>query len=281
MTLLAVPVLFLQANLKSPTDVNAVDRLVLRLSAPIQAAVSGAVGGIQRGWRRYVYLVDLQAQNERLARDLTRLRLELQEAQRNASQLGRYERMLAFRAQHGIETVGARVIGRQSSPFARALRLRLDRGAPQLRSGLPVVTADGVVGRVGKVYGPYSEVSLTVDPRSAIDVVIQRTGSRGMLRGTDGGSGYRCRMDYLLRKEEVRVGDLVVTSGVAGGFPRGLPVGRISRVTQRTYGLYQEVEVTPMVDFSSLEDVLIILAPPPPPVARAGGEAEPASGLLP
>jgi len=280
-TLLGLPLVFLQANLKEPEDANPVDRVLLRISAPIQAGITGFVSSVHRGWRRYIYLVGLQQDNERLRRDNRGLKQRLREAERKVTGLKRYERLLAFRAAKGFETLGARVISRQSSPFVRVLRLRLDRGEGAVKQGLPVVTADGVVGRITRVFGGYSDVILAVDPKSAVDVVIQRTGGRGMLRGIDGANRYTCRIDYLLRKEEVKVGDLVVTSGVGGVFPRGLPVGRISKVTRRTYGLYQEVEVTPTVDFASLEEVLVVLAPPPPPVAKSAGSQQPARGLAP
>jgi rod shape-determining protein MreC len=268
--LLGVPVLFLQSGLKEvgSAEMNPVDRVVLRVSAPIQSAITGAISGIHRGWRRYIYLVDVEQENEHLQSENERLRTMLQDARRGVGRLHHLEKLLGFRASRGVEVVGVRAIGRDASPFARALRVRVDLGDRTLRPGLPVVTADGVVGRVGRVFGSYSDVILAVDPKSAVDVVIQRTGGRGILRGIDGTNHYTCRIDYLLRKEEVKEGDLVVTSGVAGVFPKDLPVGRISRVTRRTYGLYQEVEVTPAVDFSSLREMLVILAPPPPPVSK-------------
>jgi rod shape-determining protein MreC len=280
--LLGLPLLFLYSNLKSPAALNPFDRLVLRISAPLQAAVTGAVSGIHRGWRRYVYLIGVEKDNERLRQETERQRLTINEAQRQLSHLKRYERMLGFRSTHGVETIGVRVIGRDASPFVRVLRVHIDRGGGTVRPNLPVVTADGVVGRVSRVYGSYSDVILAVDPRSNIDVVIQRTGGRGLLRGIDGTNRYVCRIEYLLRKEEVKIGDLVVTSGVAGIFPKDLIVGRISKVTRRTYGLYQEVEVIPAVDFSGLDEMLVILSPPAPPVAHdAKSTPEPAWGLLP
>lgn len=280
--LLGLPLLFLYSNLKPPTEVNPLDRALLRLSAPLQAAVTGAVSGIHRGWRRYVYLIGVEKENEQLRRDTEKQRLAINETRRQLSRLKSYERMLGFRATRGVETVGVRVIGRDASPFVRVLRVRIDRGGGVIRTNLPVVTADGVVGRIGRVYGAYSDVVLAVDPKSSVDVVIQRTGGRGLLRGIDGTNRYVCRIEYLLQKEEVKVGDMVVTSGVAGIFPKDLPVGRISKVTRRTYGLYQEVEVIPAVDFSGLDEMLVILAPPAPPVARdEKSAAEPAWGLLP
>ena len=280
--LLGLPLLFLQANLKEADDLNPIDRLLLRISAPIQSGITAAVGGVHRTWRRYIYLVDVQQDNEALQAEIRQLKRKLRESRRDIGRLRRYEKLLAFRAKKGFETVGARIIGRPASPFVRVVRLKIDRGEREIRGGLPVVTVDGVIGRVTRVFGDYSDVMLTVDPKSAVDVRIERTGGRGLLRGVDGSNRYTCRIEYLLRREQVKVGDLVVTSGVAGVFPRDLPVGRISKVTKRTYGLYQEVEVTPSVDFSALEDVLVVLAPSPPKVIEKKRRApQLARGLTP
>lgn len=268
--LLGIPALFLQSGLKTirsdDVDLNPIDHALLRITAPIQAAITGAISGVHQGFRRYVFLVDVERDNEELRSENRRLKAKLQEVNRGLGRLKNFEKLLGFRAARGVETIGVHVIGRDASPFVRVLRVRIDRGKADLKPGLPVVTAEGVVGRVGRTFGRYSDVVLAVDPQSAIDVVIQRTGGRGVLRGIDGTNRYACRIDYLLRQEEVKAGDLVVTSGVPGVFPKDLPVGRISRVTRRTYGLYQEVEVTPAVDFSSLREMLVILAPPPPPL---------------
>jgi rod shape-determining protein MreC len=279
--LLGVPFAFLQANLKRPEDVNPVDKVLLRISSPIQAAVTAIVAGVHNVWKRYIYLVGLQEENERLVKQNMTLKRNLREAQRKLLTLARYEKLLAFRKKRGVETIGARVIGRPTSPFVRAIRVQIDRGESAVTSGLPVVTADGVVGRVGRVVGSYSDVILAVDPKSSIDVVVQRTGSRGLLRGKDARNRYLCRLDYVLRKAEVKVGDMVVTSGAAGVFPRGLPIGRVSNVEKRTYGLFQRVEITPAVDFGSLEDVLVIMAPPPPPASTSSTSKRPARGVQP
>ena len=281
LALLGVPVLFLQANLKTTAQLNPLDHALLRVSAPIQSAVTSVVSAVHTGWRSYIYLVGVEQDNARLKKQNLKLKLAVETARRDLVRLRNYERLLGFRKARGVESLGVRVIGRDASPFVRALRVRIDRGKGTLRTGLPVVTPEGVVGRVGRVYGGYSDIVLAVDPKSAIDVVNQRTGGRGLLRGIAGSNRYACRIDYLLRKEEVKVGDLIVSSGVAGVFPKDVPVGRISRVTKRTYGLYQEVEVTPAVDFTSLKEMLVILSPPPPKAPKAKQIREPARGLLP
>ena len=281
LVLVAIPLVLLQANIKSESELNPFDRLLLRICAPLQAGVTAVVSGVHRGWRRYVFLINVETRNEDLRRENNRLRADLAEAKRSLGRMAHLEELLRFRARRGVETAGLRVVARDASPFSRVLRVAVDRGKDVLRPGMPVVTARGAVGRVGRVYGSYSDVVLAVDPGSAIDIVIQRTGGRGVLRGMDGANRYVCRIDYLLRREDVRVGDLVVTSGVAGVFPRDLPVGRISRVSRLTHGLYQEVEVTPAVDFSALREMLVILAPPPPEAPSAGKRVVPARGILP
>jgi rod shape-determining protein MreC len=93
-------------------------------------------------------------------------------------------------------------------------------------------------------------------------VVVPRTGGRGVLRGIVGSNRYRTRIDYLLRKDEIAENDVVVTSGL-GGFPRNLPVGKVVKVQKQGYGLYQDAEVEPAVEFGKLAEVLVVLAPPP------------------
>ena len=123
---------------------------------------------------------------------------------------------------------------------------------------MAVVSARGLVGQVLRTGGRYSDVLLTVDRTSAIDVVIQRTGARGMLRGTGEDDRYLCRIQYLRRDEEVEAGDEVYTSGLGQRFPAAILVGTVVSVRRQEFGLYQEAEVLPAVDFSTLEEVLVL-----------------------
>ncbi|MBK8481409.1 MAG: rod shape-determining protein MreC [Proteobacteria bacterium] len=279
--LVGLPLLLLRAQLRAPGELNGFDRLLLRAAGPLERAVASSAEGVQRWWRRYFFLVHVEGENEALRAERQQLRFGLQQARRELRIAARYERLLAFRQRRGLETVSARVIGRPPSAFARALRLYVDRGGELLRRGMPVVTDQGVVGRVGRVFGDYAEVTLLVDPKSAVDVVLSRSGARGLLRGADGSDGYRCRLDYVLRRETVKTGDWVVTSGAAGLFPEGLVVGRVSRVGPDEGGLYREVDVTPAMDFGELKEVLVIAAPAPAAVGEAAPAIVPARGLAP
>jgi rod shape-determining protein MreC len=258
-----------------------VDRAVLRLTAPLQAGLMYLFGGARDLLSRYLGLIHVKDENERLRRENEELRAQLLALSLQKSRGERLERLLELRAEVMAETAAARVVGVETSPQFRVVRVRLDRGGTEVRPGMPVLAPTGVVGRIARTVGPYSDVILLVDPRSSIDVVLPRTGSRGVIKGRPGEDRYRCRIEYVARQDEVQVGDLVVTSGLGGLFPRDLPVGKVVRVEKKAYGLYQDVEVEPAVDFGKLREVLIVLAPPPPPDPDAGKRPpEAARGLV-
>jgi rod shape-determining protein MreC len=210
-------------------------------------------------WQDYVYLVDVKEENDRLRAENARLEEESRRLRAEALENRRLRSLLQLRERIGGELIGAQVIGRDVSRFFRVTRVRIDRGErDHVRPGMPVITAEGLVGQIRRSWGRYSDVLLTVDRTSAIDVVIQRTGARGMLRGTGEDDRYLAHIQYLRREDDIRVGDLVHTSGLGQRFPASILVGRVTRIVRREFGLYQEAEITPAVNFSSLDEVLIL-----------------------
>jgi len=157
------------------------------------------------------------------------------------------------------ETVSAVVVAKDTTEYFRVAHVVLDSPAAGLRENMPVVTLDGTVGTVLRVAGDKVDVQLTVDSGFGVDVVVERTGARGFVRGTGNRKRYEVRVEYVQRTDEVDVGDLLLTSGVGCRFPKGLPVARVTRVVRRDFGIYQEVEAEPTVDYSRLEEVLIVL----------------------
>ena len=135
----------------------------------------------------------------------------------------------------------------------------------------------GLVGRIHRVYGRHSDVLLITDPHSSIDVVVPRTGGRGLVTGMAREDVYRCKIEFLERGKPVQIGDKVETFGL-GALPAGIPVGVVSAVHAVDYRMYQEVEIEPAADFGSLRRVLVVLSPPPPPDpdGAAPAPAEPA-----
>ena len=141
------------------------------------------------------------------------------------------------------------VIGAPLSPQFRVLRIRIDRGDRDIATGMPVISGTGPVGRVDKVYGDYADVTLMSDPSSSIEVLIPRTGGRGMLTGLGRPDSYACTIGWLEKQinptSKVEVGDEIVTSGLGASFPPGLVVGKISKIA-RDDGMFQRVEVEPL-----------------------------------
>jgi rod shape-determining protein MreC len=277
---LAVALFVLRGSARSPGELSTLDRGILTLITPMQAALSTLARGIGGFAGRYMDLVHVRGENESLRSENSRLRAELFEAKRGAAESARYQRLLGLRDTISAETLVARVVAIDASPYFRVARVQVDRGDGSVRRGMPVITPEGVVGRISRVANGSSDILLSVDPRSSIDVILPRTGGRGLLRGKPGDNGYRAAIEYLAHGEQAKEGDAVVTSGL-GGFPRDLPVGKVSGVVRNPAGLYQEVEVTPDVDFARLSEVLVIVAPPPAPDPEAGTRKTlaPARGL--
>jgi len=275
-------VVVLRSSVRHPSQLNLLDRAILRVSAPLQAALAGTGRALRRGAQRYLLVVSAAKENQKLREDNARLRAELLAAQRQAGREKELERLLSLQSGTAAETLAAHVVGADVNAYFRVARLRLDRGAGELSPGMAVLAPEGVVGRVARVYGAYCDVLLAVDPKSSIDVVIPRTGGRGLLRGAGGRDRYRATLEFEAPAEAVREGDFVVTSGLGGIFPRDVPVGKVVTVGKHDIGLFQTADVEPVVDFARLDQVLVLVtAPPPEEPETQPARREPAHGVVP
>jgi rod shape-determining protein MreC len=260
---LAVPFWFLRASMRDPTKQGSgPDRVIVRIAAPIQYAAATLARGISNLVGDYVYLVDVKENNRSLASQNARLLEQVRKAEAREDENRRLRRLLDLRQSLRTDTVSALVIGKDVNEFFRVVRVSLDREARDVGPNMPVLSQDGVVGTTLKSAKDTVDVRLVVDGGSAVDVVVQRTGARGIISGTGDEHRYACKVQYMQRTDEVEVGDLLVTSGVGRRFPKGIPVATVSQVVKRDFGIYQEVEATPTVDFSRLEEVLIVTTVP-------------------
>jgi rod shape-determining protein MreC len=236
-----------------------IERPLLCSVGKTQSPNDFGVGNAANFWDSYINLVHTERDNEALRKENARLREENIGLQGILQQNARLTKLVGFKQQRPIYRLEpARVVAADMSPFFRVLRLRIEAETDNIEPEMPVVSSDGVVGRIERVSGRYCDVMLTVDPRSKIDIMTQLNRSRGILSGTGENDRYEAQISYLLRRDEVEQGELVVTSGRAGTFPKELPVGRITSIDTKSFGLYQKVTVEPMVDFSRLEEVYII-----------------------
>lgn len=249
---------FYSLNLKNREHANAFERGVMDLMAPLYGVADKTNGAVSGIWTDYVDLLNVRKENKELRESVKLLNTRLMEAGEAVFANERLKKLLELRNSLRAPSVAASVIGEDGSPWFKTIVI--DRGsADGLREGLPVVAGDGVVGQLVKVAAGSSRVLLLTDHASSIAGVVQRSRARGVVKGKGGG---RCFLDFTLREEDVKVGDIVITSGIGGVFPKGLPVGEVTMVKKGEYGIFQTVEVRPKVNISRLEEVLVILQQP-------------------
>lgn len=235
-------------------------------SGPLEAAAAVVVAPLQVGATAAFSWFDglgvffggtgLRRENEELRREVERLQREVQESRERVAAAARLERLLDYREGTGNKMIAAGVIGHDASGLYRTVLI--NRGSSSgVAHQQAVLAPDGVVGRVIKVFPRSALVLLVTDRSSGIDAIVQRTRDQGVVQGR-GGSG--CELKYLDRSAEVEVGDYVVTSGMGGGFPKGVWIGQVSGVN-RGGDLFQSVDVRPSADLGRLEEVWVVTGP--------------------
>ncbi len=257
---LAVPFWFLRASMRDPQKASGPDRVIVQIATPIQAAAALLARSVSHLWGNYVYLVDVKKDNASLASQNARLRDRVTRLESLEAENRRLRRELDLKASVPDDVVTAAVIAKNTNDFFRVIRVTLDRSVPNLGPNLAVLSPDGVVGTTIKGAGDAVDVRLIADAGSGVDVVVKRTGARGYVSGTGDEHEYNCKVQYMQRTDEVDVGDELVTSGVGLHFPKDQPVCTVTKVVRRDFGIYQEVVCTPNVDFSRLEEVMVIVA---------------------
>lgn len=247
-------ILIISRQVQDPTGVSYFRRSVIAVAAPFQSGFSSVIGGVRNVWKNYLFLFDTKTENAQLREEVNQLTSEVQKLREELYRAGRLEEFSAYRFETGFSGMAAQVIGESPDPWTRTIVV--NRGADEgLRRNLPVVTPDGLVGSVIETSDHSSVVRLIVDRSSRVPVLVSRSRARAILEGESSGT---CQLKYLDRTEDVQQGDIVITSGLAGIYPRGIEVGTISQILSKGYGLYQYAKVLPKAPVNRLEDVLII-----------------------
>jgi len=217
-------------------------RPLLGVTTGLRHGLAGIGGAVLPGGGH-----DLDTENRRLRAELAELVELRQENQR-------LRRLLGFVEAAEKRTVAARVIAEDASSWFRTIDI--DRGsADGVTEGLPVVNDAGLIGRVVRSTPHSARILLITDASSAVAVLVQDQRIRGVCRGQGGALA----LDFALVQDDIQVGDGVITSGLGGIFPKGLVVGFVRSVHREQFGLFQTVEVEPVVDFAHLEEVLVLL----------------------
>jgi rod shape-determining protein MreC len=245
----------LSSNFGRKRNWNMGEKLLIEVTAPLQSIIEQAINITRQFWLNYFYLVNTRQENELLTRELDRLKMENSRYRELQTSQKRLQELLRFKQTTNRPALAAQVIGLDPTGWFKSVIINKGEDAG-VKLDLPVVNGSGVVGRVVSVSPNYAKVLLVIDQNSAIDCLIQRSRDRGMVKGL---SAEICKLDYLARSGDVIEGDMVVTSGLGGIFPKGLPLGRVLKVNEVSGELFKDIQIKPAVDFSKLEEVLVIL----------------------
>jgi rod shape-determining protein MreC len=230
-------------------------KIILEVSAPVEDAVNLSLKGLHDAWKRYLFLVGLEDENRRLRKQNATLNEQLNLYREGHIEGIRLQRLLALMEHLPNQTVAARVVDRSHTSLFRMILI--NKGTSDgLRVGLPVMSDQGLVGRITETAWHASQVLLLIDENSNIDALIQRSRAQGILQGAGAAGG---NLKYISRSDEVQVGDVVLSSGMAGVFPKGLLLGVVTGASRSGESLFHKIDVTPAVDFGKLEEVLILI----------------------
>ncbi|MDY6792154.1 MAG: rod shape-determining protein MreC [Thermodesulfobacteriota bacterium] len=233
-------------------------RVAIFLVAPLQEAVTGSVNFARDIWKHYFYLVSVAQENDELKKQLSRAVAKNSQYSEIELSNQRLRNLLDFKETTVSKVLAAEVISVDPSPWFKAVII--DKGSLDgVVRGLPVVIRQGIAGQVVEVSTRYAKIMLIIDRNSSVDALVQRTRARGIIQGE--ATAGQCFFKYVLRKDDVRVGDTIVASGLDGVFPKGMPIGDVKEVVKRNSGVFQEVRVVPYINFEKLEEVLVLLNP--------------------
>ena len=255
--LLTLTLIFLVSTLGSQRF-GSLHKLVIETVGPVQklfAAGGASIGNFKREYLDILQdVIKVREENKRLLKQLQETEAILNRSREAMATNASLRRLLEFKNNLARPSVGATVIGKDPSTWFRSVII--DQGANRgIVKGNAVVNSDGVVGQIFTASPNYAKVLLAIAPSSAIDVMLQQSRVRGMLKG-NGTLTYR--LEYILKTVEVAEGEHVVTAGYGGVFPTGVPVGVVSRIVRKPRGMFHEIEVTPAVDYQTLEHLMVI-----------------------
>ena len=238
------------------TVLDPVQNLTLTVTAPVERALTDATNPIANWVNDITDASGLSAENAQLRADNERLTNELARAREDATAQQDAQDVNAIKQQFPGDTfLAATVVSRDSSNTRRIVAI--NRGsADGVKDGMIVVTEGrSLVGTVSRTFGSYSWVLLITDPRSAVSAMVQESRAEGVLAGTYGGS---LNMEFVGQGATVNDGDFVITSGVGGGYPPGIVIGRVSQIDKQDQDLFQTVHVDHLASLDQLEHVLVL-----------------------
>jgi rod shape-determining protein MreC len=251
--------ILISAQVQSKSGVPVLESVTFGLFSRVQGATASVIGGVRGAWRNYVDLRGVRAENEVLHQQVSELEVRLQEQRALAARTERLQQLLDLRGSTKLATIPADVIA--GNPVPGMLTVTINRGsADGIQPDMAVIAPRGIVGRVvGPLTANAARVQLIIDRYAAVGAITERTRSGGLVLAAVG-EDPPLKMDLVGNLADVKSGDVVVASGVDGIYPKGFVIGTVEK-SERGKELHRDITVRPAVDFSSLEEVLVVLVP--------------------
>jgi rod shape-determining protein MreC len=259
-------VLLVSAQVQTRSGVRVLEAVSFGAFARVQSVTSSAIRGVRDVWSNYAELRGAREENQTLKQRLSALEIQLQEQRALAARTTKLQELLALQQSTELPTIAADVIGGNPNAMAGIREVTIGRGsADGVQPGMAVMAPQGIVGRIiGQPAARAARVQLLIDKYAAAGALTERTRAGGMVVGAD--RQPPLAMELVSNLQDVKSGDLIVTSGIDGIYPKGFAIGWVETV-ERSQGLYLKISVKPAVDFSSLEEVLVVLVPPRPAIS--------------
>jgi rod shape-determining protein MreC len=230
-----------------------IERLFISITSPLQLAVTKTIYCTQNVWNTYFRAVLAVKENVELKKQLGKameIKNRYEELELENFRLKKFVNFTGFVPD---TYVAAQIVARDPSPWFKTIMI--DKGAKDdVLKGYPVLVSEGIVGQIIEVSNNYSRVLLITDRNSAVDALVQNSRVRGIVKGNNEDN---CSFVYALRKDEVRQGETIISSGLDQVFPKGIKIGKILKVTKIHSQLFQDISIETSVDFDKLEEVLV------------------------
>jgi rod shape-determining protein MreC len=251
-------VLLISAQVSSRTGVPVLEQVTFGIFSEVQRGVSSGIGGVRRVWDGYIGLRHVKTENDELKKQLAETQVALQAQRALADRARALEKLLELRDRLSVQTTAAEIIGAGATLEFRTVTI--DKGTRDgLRPDMAIISPAGVVGRVVVPSARSAKVQLLIDRNAAAGALIERSRAQGVVVGA---GEDRLRLENVSESADIVVGDIVVTSGIEGMYPKGFVIGTIEAV-EKSGPAYKRITVKPAVDFASIEEVLVVTTPTP------------------
>ncbi len=231
------------------------ERIIIDLMAPVQSGVMSFQRGIGNYFDHYLLNINASKENKSLKTKILDLQNEIFGYQEKIKESERIRELVKYGEELDRKKIIARVVSWDSADDYKVVRI--NRGVKDGVTIQSVVTSsEGLVGYVWRLTDHFADVITILDANNRVDGVVERLRSHGIIEGYNRG---KCIMKYVNRTEPIILNDIVLTAGLGNVYPRGLKVGYISRIERESYGITQHIEITPYVNFSKLEEVIVLV----------------------